>query len=490
MTDSPGGSKGRKRPRPGEETVIRSAPVSERLKRMQPGQSGGNRLLLVLAVVAGILLVGLVVVLAVKYLQRPGGAPVTELQSGTITTVPDSASVYVGDSLVGITPQTFELKPGESISIKHECCEELVLPVDFERFAEGAIELQALVEIDSDPDGATIMVNGQALDAVTPYTLRLPAADTLDLTLELSGRTALHLDRVPVTSLLQHQTEVFDISPLTAGGYRLQGIFSEKPQPQPQVRLTSSPSGAAVKIGSSGRVIGNTPLRYRFGEDPVRLTITKNGYEDRVVNLPSSSSRRDKYHFLLFRRVYVTAHEAGDPSRAVNCGIKEVVYSGSSHEYSETTPAYVRLPGVDCRIVLAADGYLDTDTSIAPGQQELAAIMRKQPSTQEPVAGTGTEAATPAGEDDWRVDKAEVKIFVTDKKNVPVAGAGITAEDKRDDDKVSDLGLTDEEGKLVVYLKPSDYKFIAKHIDFKLGDESKEVQTGKSYILTIEIKRR
>lgn len=485
MTDSSG--KDKKRPRPGEETVIRSVPVGERLKRMQPGDRGGRKLLVILAIVAGILAVGFVAVMVIKYFTTPGETPVTKMETGQIITIPEGAEVYLADSLLGQTPGTFTLEPGADITIRHDCCAELSLPADFDRFEAGPIYLEAIIEVASLPEGARIVLDGEDSGEITPFTLRIRPDDTLNLRLELSGRPAVDLGSVPIASLAEFQSDRFDISLLPEGGYRLVGTFGDKPKPIPQVLLTSAPSGAAVKLGSTGQIIGETPLRYRFGSGGVNLTFTKDGYEDRVVNLPTSSSRKSKYHFLLFRRVYITAYEEGDIDNTVNCKIKNLVYGGSSHSIDEMTPAYVRLPGVECNITLAADAYHDTDTLIAPAQKELTAVMRRKGAAQQ-QAQVDTQAKPP--QEDTHAGKAEIRLFVTDNKDVPVEGAALTAEDRDNDDEELELGLTDGDGKLVVYLKPSRYKFIAKHIDYKLGDENKTVKADNTYVLTIEIKRR
>lgn len=487
MTKHSQDDKGKKRPRPGEETVIRSIPVGERLKRMQPGDRGGRKLLVILSVLAGVLAVGLIIVSVVKVLGNRQPAPITEMETGTITTVPDSAGVYLADSLLGTTPGTFTLKPGEMIRIEHPCCGDTLVPVDFEKFAAGPIYLEALVEITSLPEGADITINGEKVDATTPYTLHIRPDQSLQVKLQLAGRPDLDFGEVAVAELPEYQSDAFDISLLPDGGYRLVGAFGKKPESTPQVLITSAPTGAEVKI--DGQVLGNTPLRRRFDKGSVKLVLSKSGYEDRVVNLPAGSSRKSKYGFLLFRRVYITAYREGEIDNTVNCRVKDVIYENASHSFAEATPAYLRLPGVECKVILSADGYYDTDTLVGPAQNDLTAIMRPRTSKEEtPVVEKPARQETSEAS---KANKAEVKIFVTDKKNVPVVGAAITAEKKSDaGTELLELGDTDKDGKLVVYLDPAKYKFIAKHIDFKLGDESKEVKVGQTYVLTIEVKRR
>ncbi len=440
-----------------------------------------------LVIIAALLLVAVTAMLVKKYLAGRERTPVTDMKTGIITTVPDGAEIFVGDSLVGVTPSTFTLEPEEMITVKHDCCPDSTLPVDFESFEVRPIYLQTVVELTSDPSGATIILDGEVIIPVTPYRFGSSMRDTIDIALQLQGKPRLNLGKVAVAALGEYRSKSFDISSLSTGGYRIEGVFPGQPKAkQPKVSLTSSPTGAAVILAESGTVLGETPLHQHFGSNVVKLIITKAGYEDRTVNLPPLATRKSSYHFSLFRRVYVTAYEEGQIERTVNCRIKDVIYEGKSHEFAETTPVALRLPGVECRLILAADGYYDTDTLIAPMQKEITVVIRKREQEIEPPASTTaqTTEVTPSG-------KSEVKFFITDNNNVPVAGATVHAVVKINKVKQTlELGSTDADGKLVVDLYPGKYKFSIRHIDYKLGKKSKTIKLGQSYVLAVKIKRR
>lgn len=480
------GQSGGRKPRPGEETVIASLKVGEKVRRLSPG--GGNNLIKILAIVAGVLVVAVVVVLVMEYLNRPQ-EPVTEMVTDQIRTLPENAQVYQADSLLGTTPGVFTLKPGTEITIKHDCCPDTTVDVDFEKFAVAPIELTTMVRIASNPIGADIELNGEVLPEKTPYDLPVRAIDTIQVKLSYSGKKDITMGPTTVGDLASLDVDNFDTDKLEGGIIEVTGTFPGRARPKPKVSLVSYPSGAKVTITGSGKVLGETPLDYRFGDDAVKLTLTKDGYEDRICNLPIASARKSGYRFLLYRRVYVTAYEEGDIEKTVNCRIKRAEWDNENHSFEDVTPAYLRLPGVDCRLVLTADGYIETDTLVAPAQDELIAVMRPRGGGQ--TSSTPPTTQQPANEQGIPAGKAEVTIFVTNKKDQPVAGAAITAEyEHNDKDENLELGLSDADGKLVVNLFPGKYKFIAKHIDYKIGKESQDVKAGSRYVKTIEVKRR
>ena len=61
-----------------------------------------------------------------------------------------------------------------------------------------------------------------------------------------------------------------------------------------KVRISSDPSGAAITIAATGRMIGKTPLEYERSSDEERLEIraSLNGYQDKLVTLDFISDNR------------------------------------------------------------------------------------------------------------------------------------------------------------------------------------------------------
>ncbi len=471
-----------KRPRAGQETRISTTPVSERLKRAKRGGLGGNKTVFILGGLAAILVLVVGFLVVRKMMQSTGGSSepeVMEMQSGTIATVPDGVAVYSADSLLGYTPLTLTMPEGELLTLRHPCCPDSAIVLNFDRLSEGAYQLQTVVEVTSNPVGAKLILNGEDTGKTTPYKFTASATDTIRFTLEMPGKKVLTSGPVVLADFASLNLSNIDVSKRDGGGVEFSGSFSERPM----TTIITFPRDATVTITNSGVELGKTPVKKDLGDDAVMLTIKKAGFEDRILELPAVGKRKDTYKEYLYRRVDIQAYEAGSPDRSVNARIREVIYDGRSFSSSDVTPASVRLPGIECRIVLAADGYQDADTIVTPMAKEFTVVMRKR------EAGRPVREETATKQDDG--GKSEVKIFVVDDKKSPVQGVLVTAEFKVGKEKqLMDVGRTDGDGRVVAKLDPNKYKFITSHENYKNSDESKEVKAGEQYVLTIKVKRR
>ncbi len=471
-----------RRPRAGQETRISTTPVSERLKRAKRSGLGGNKTVFILGSLAALLIL-VVGFLVVRKMMESSGASeepqIMEMKSGSIATSPDGVAVYSADSLLGYTPLLLTMPEGELLTLRHPCCPDSAIVLNFDRLSEGPYEMKTVVQITSSPVGAKLTLNGQDIGKTTPYQFSATATDTIQFTLEMQGKKILSSGPVVLAEFTSLNLNGIDVAKRTGGGIEFSGSFTERPL----TSIITYPRDATVTITSSGVALGQSPIRKDLGDGALMLTITKAGYEDRILEIPAVGSRKETYKEYLFRRVDVQAYESGHPDRTVNARIKEIVYDGRSFSSSDITPASVRLPGIDCRLILSAEGYQDADTIVTPTAREFTVVMHKRDSNR-PVREETTSGSDGAG-------KSEVKIFVVDDKKSPVKGVLVTAEFKKGKDKqIVDVGRTDADGRVVAKLDPNKYKFITAHEEYKSNDESKEVKAGEQYVLTIKIKRR
>ncbi len=470
------------RSRAGQETRISSTPVGERLKRAQRSGLGGNKTVFFLGIIAAVLVLAVGVLVVMKLVSgdgTPDATPVVEMQTGTVATLPEGVAIYSADSLLGYTPLTLTLPEGDLLTLRHPCCPDSSIILDFDRIAEGPYIMKTVVEITSSPLGARVTLNGQDIGATTPYQFTASAADTIQFTLDLPGKKTLSSGAVALAEFATLSLNGIDISPRTGGGIEFSGSFSERPKTQ----IVTYPRGARVRVASTGLDMGTTPHAFDFGDESVMLQLSLDGFEDGILEIPAIGKRQSTYKAYLFRRVDIQAYELGHPERTVNANVREVVYDGKTYPGRDVTPASVRLPGIECRVVLSAEGYVDTDTIVTPLAREFTVLMRKrEAATQKQVEATQAAADAAQG---------EVRLFVVDDKERPISNAVVTAEYKLGKEKeMKDLGRTDSNGRVVAMLAPTKYKFYAVHPDFKNKDESKEVKAGQTYVVQIKMKRR
>lgn len=473
-----------RRSRAGQETRISSMPVGERLKRAQRSGFGGNRTVFVLGIFAAVLVLAAGVLVILKLTSGSGGSteesPVSGMKTGTINSVPDGVAVYSADSLLGYTPLRLTLPEGELLTLKHPCCPDSNIILNFDRIAETPYVMRTVVEITSNPVGAKITLNGQDIGATTPYQFATAASDTIQFTLEIPNKKVIASGPIALAEFSSLNLKDIDVAKRPGGGVEFSGSFTDRPKTQ----IITYPRGASVKITATNMEIGTTPKAFDFGDEPVMLQISLPGFEDGILEIPAIGKRQPTYKTYLFRRVDIQAYEHGHPDRTVNAHIKEVVYDGKSHPSREMTPASVRLPGIECRLVLGADGYMETDTIVTPLAKEFTVVMRKR----EGSAPKQTESPPPQSASG---SQAEVRIFVVDDKERPIPNVVVTAEYKVGKDKqLDDLGRTDSNGRVTANLNPNKYKFLATHEEYKNKDESREVKAGQTYVVQIKMKRR
>ncbi len=472
-----------RRARSGQETRIGAMPVGEKIKRAGRSGMGGSKAVLILGVVAAILVLAVGVILIMKLTSGDGGTAADpdkrELKSGTLTTFPEGVAVYSADSLLGYSPVPITAQEGELLTLKHPCCPDSNIVLDFGRLEQGPFVMKTVVEITSDPAGAKVTVNGQDLDRVTPYRFAAAANDTVSFTVELPGKKQIASGPVALADFASLSIKDIDIRRRSDGGIEFSASLTDRPK----VLLVTQPPGATVKIVSTDMEIGATPLQYDFGDDRVMLQLSKDGLESQMIEIPALTKRGPRYVQYLVRRVNVQARDAEKTDQSVSARIRQLIYDGKSQASSESTPASLKVPGIDCRIVLSANGYHDLDTLITPSAREFTAIMRRKEASK-PVEEQVVEKKPDLA------NAASVNVYVVDDKGSPVTGATVTVEYKKKDKETKELGRTDVNGRVTAQLEPLKYKFIATHDQYKKEDESKELKAGQSYVVTIKTKRK
>ncbi|MCX6831568.1 MAG: hypothetical protein NT028_05445, partial [candidate division Zixibacteria bacterium] len=485
MTDqSPNDQQGNRKDRPGQETRISNVPYGERFKRAKRGGFGGNKMVLVLGIIAMFLFVAVVAISIKKLTQKSGkdaiSSTASEMKTGKLNTIPEGVSVYAGDSLLGTTPLTFSAKEGGMLTLKHRSCPDTQVVANFDQFDKAPIRMMTVVEINSSPVGAKITLNGKLLEDTTPHRVAASPFDTLQIALEIPNKPVLSSGPVALADIASFNAAGYEATQLSGGGFRINGSFTERPKTQ----IVTVPDGASVVVAATSVEIGQTPLKYDFGDDKTLLTMSKAGYDNLLLELPPLATRKPSYRSLLFRPVEITAQEEGS-DKTVSGKIKSITYEEQTKSVNQNTPMTIRLPGVSCRLALSADGYRDIDTLIPTTQNAVTVVMHPLQKKEKKEEKTEVVETT--------TGKGQVKIIVLDNKQTAVAGVAISAEvqlEKKKEKNNVDFGKTDKEGMLKLSLDPGKYKFMANHPDYKSDDEKQEVKAGETYVVTLKIKRK
>jgi len=262
----------------------------------------------------------------------------------TLTTVPDvGATVRVDGEPLGVTPiADAEIRPGAH---RLEFVAERYLAEVRELDVNGGGERQSLdvaltpnwapVTFESQPAGAEILVDGQALGA-TPRDLEL-AAGQHEIELRLRGHNAWR-DSITV---LADQPQALPLVQLT--------------QADGRIELVTDPVGAAVSV--NGEFRGQTPLTLRL--DPGRqhsLNLTKPGYDAITQTLSVEADSGRRLALSLVAQIGVI-DVVSEPAGA------QILVDGVG---AGTTPSQLSLTALPHELEIRLDGYAVEGQEVTP----------------------------------------------------------------------------------------------------------------------------
>jgi len=260
-----------------------------------------------------------------------------------LATVPEAgAEVLVDGEPVGTTPLVAEIRPGRHrIEFRAERYLTELRDID----VEGGGTRQALtveltpswapVEITTQPDGATVLVDGEPR-GTTPARLELEAGEH-EIEVRLAGYNAWQ-SRIDVTA-----NRPLTLPPVTLV------------QADGRIELASTPSDAAVSV--DGEFRGSTPLTLRLRPGRThRITLTKPGYESvtRELSVEADSGRRLTVEL---PAQYGEIQVASEPPQA------EVWVDGRREA---VTPATLRLTALPHTIEVRHAGFAPASREITP----------------------------------------------------------------------------------------------------------------------------
>ncbi len=403
-----------------------------------------------------------------------------------INTVPEGAEVFLNGEKSGKTPLQIESLEAGQYSLRIE--KDKTSPIDTQFVLEEGDQitfpnfiLRRELSLSSIPEGASIFLNNEPYSAVTPALVPIPLTDTVDIRLEhprASG--ALRISGFNVSS-----------GKFKADNKDLWKYNYDKDQELPEitgrfqknVRISSKPQGANIYLADQDEPVGQTPdnVMMSFGENRIRLV--KSGFEDKIRLVNIDKDFQGSLFYELYREVAVTAVAASNPRGGdIGAKITRIESEGRISESTDKTPITLSLTGVEHRIYLSKNGYVDTSFVIGVNQSDLRAVMRKE--------GEVVNEEELMAETEEETEKAVlVFFFKDDDTDEPLEGVNILAERKDDRRKVH-LGTTDEFGRFSVQLDAGKYKLIAEKDGYKGWDDGKSIDQNKEYRIEEELERR
>ncbi|MEW5701922.1 MAG: PEGA domain-containing protein [Candidatus Zixiibacteriota bacterium] len=401
-----------------------------------------------------------------------------------ITSVPDSADVYINNDWVGTTPYPYEtfdpgilrvrleregLVPVETVLIIREDAPPPVFP---------PFIFSMHVELLSVPEGGQPIVDGRPLRPYDAVNFNLPATETVAVAFELDGRRSTSAIKLnPVKGLVGGDTALWRWQkPGTTGTAALVGLFARR------VIFRSEPSGAELFLDGQPMPVGraNGGVEIPYGSHVVRFV--RAPFRDHRTEVVVTADAPDTFAVVLQRDVLFAAVDAADSLGARLPARIAWIRSSDGEEIDRAhhlpTPGLVELEGRSYTVKFDCKGYADTTVQLAWDAAELVVGMRSlRPEPGPEVVAAGSDMG-------W------VRFVVSAGRNKPVAGAEVIGVEKHHGNVVR-YGPTDAAGLLLVQVPVGDYRWQAEKEGFVGKTNGERVKVAKNpKKITLKLKPR
>lgn len=401
-----------------------------------------------------------------------------------INSEPEGAEVLLNGQIYGKTPlQLADITDGEY---------NLRLALDSGNFIDTQFVLEEEeqivfpnfiftkeIYINSDPQGAAIFVDNIDQGMTTPALIGVPIGDIIDIKLKHDmGKYPLVLSDFSIESgeFRKDRKSHWDYDAETQDGWpELIGRF------QRDVSISSMPQGADIYIGDSSEPIGQTPGEFVMPFGATRLRLVKPGFEDKVRTVNINAQFQGSLFYKLYREVTVSAVSVADlRGPDIGASIYRIESEGEVADISEKTPAKLSLTGVEHKIYLKKDGFLDTSYVIGVNQTELKAVLSKKDDKSKPDVI--------AEEEDDSEKGILIFEFIDKKSKEPIAGVDVIAERKSDRKKIL-LGTSNEYGRLSVKLEEGKYNLLSSKEGYEEWDDGEKIKKNREYKYKVKLKK-
>jgi len=308
---------------------------------------------------------------------------------------PQGARVYLdGEELGSATPLTIhKIVPGvHQLKLTYAGYPELIrsimvpssgmIKVDGEKSRKGyepyLFRFKSQIELQSDPIGAVVMVNGVELKQKTPSSIEWEVGIPLSISMKLNQFNKLdnitldlENDKVQIEdNRLWNVQRVSD----DHSRYLIEGYFKKF------IKVSSVPNDALIYLDDFEEPVGKTgsmntiPLSMGSHE----ILFVKDGYNSKRINLRVSEDGPKSIYTALTRNVRFFAKDITDPEdNEIGAIITSISRKGKTRYFDYQTPCEVPLEPYNYKATLKKNGYKETTVFVSPAAREV--IVRMEP---------------------------------------------------------------------------------------------------------------
>ncbi|NOZ60983.1 MAG: protein kinase [Calditrichaeota bacterium] len=396
----------------------------------------------------------------------------------TLVTVPLGARVYLdGQRLSGTTPLTIPpIEPGvHRLTLSLEgfspISRALHIPREGQLKIAGAdagekgrtyiFHFKSTIELDSEPPGSIVFVNGAPYPEKTPTTIEWEAGKPLQLVMELPefGRIeGLTIDIAADTAFFNSADQwTFERVGKIVNKYRVLGKLLK------MVQVSTIPESVACLV--DGKIVPpektGTGYKLALSGGVHEVLFKKEGFNDKLITLDVGKVKIPRLSVVMDRPVQIFARQSGTADTAqVAANVVKFVASGKTYPVDRVTPCKISIPAVDADIFLEKEGFEPLKLIVPADAQSITADL--QPTTN------------------------PVRIFVRDAlTGLPLKNAKIYYRTKPDTAAPEiTMGATDKDGIFTGFVPSGEYFFKAE----KSGYYNRQLKASVTDSAKIEFK--
>ena len=377
-----------------------------------------------------------------------------------ISTVPSGATVYLDQKRVsGVTPLSIpRIAPGvHELTLTYAGYSQLVKSVHVPSKGEVNISGEAarkgydpylfrfksIVDLTSDPSGATIYINNTPYLHKTPSLIEWEVGMPLSIEMEQEGFQKISGFRLNtldgIEEIEDRRIWSFQKFEGEEKRYRVEGAFKKI------ITVTSIPSGVVFFIDGAPNPSGQTDVSSTIALSMGKheITFRKDGFNTQRVNVTVDKDGPESLSVVLTRNVRFFAIDKTDlGNNDIGATIVKIIQNNRQFVRNNKTPCEISLPPVDLQVVLSKNGYKDAIARVTARDKDI--VVKMEPST------------------------IEAEIVVMDAltglplKDVQISYRSLTSE------QTSEMyyGSTDEQGRCGNKISPGEYSFKAKKFGY------------------------
>jgi len=238
---------------------------------------------------------------------------------------------------------------------------------------------KTLIELNSDPIGATVSINNIKYKQLTPTVLEWEVGVPLNIEMSKPGFQALagfSLNTDAGTAEIEdNRLWNFDIIEQENKKYVVEGLFKKF------LNVSSVPSGAAFYLNGSPTPTGKTGaaqvIALSVGKH--EILFTKAGFNSKKIKVTVNENGPKSIFASLTRNVRFFAKDVTDPNdNELGATIVRIYRQGRSYSRNDNTPCEIALPPVKHKVLIKKEGYKDAVVLVSPTTKVVVARMNPE----------------------------------------------------------------------------------------------------------------